>query len=80
MNQTHEPKPLIPPTSPQRELGRADGLRAALAVIRRLRGYRKNPDYRMTQNDLNFICEALQRASVGRLFDGEWDGDDGVGR
>jgi len=46
-------------------LTRAQGLQVALDVIRALRGYRKNPDYRTIQNDLNFICEVLQRASEG---------------
>lgn len=46
-------------------LTRAQGLQAAAAVIHALRGYRKNPDYRTFQNDLNFVCEVLQRASSG---------------
>jgi hypothetical protein len=37
----------------------------AIDVIHALRGYRKNVDYRTLQNDLNFVCEVLQRASEG---------------
>jgi hypothetical protein len=37
----------------------------AADVIHSLRGYRKNPGYRTMQNDLNFLCEVLQRASAG---------------
>ena len=48
-----------------RPLTRAQGLQVAADVIRSLRGYRKNPDYRTRQNDLNFVCEVLQRASEG---------------
>jgi len=49
-------------------LTRAEGLRVAAAVIGHLRGYRKNPEYRTIQNDLNFVCEVLQRASDGDRF------------
>jgi hypothetical protein len=37
----------------------------ATDVIHSLRGYRKNADYRTMQNDLNFVCQVLQRASAG---------------
>src|SRR5450631_3742120 len=46
-------------------LTRAEGLQIAADVIHSLQGYRKNPDYRTIQNDLNFVCEVLQRASAG---------------
>ena len=46
-------------------LTRAQGLQVAAVVMQSLRGYRKNPDYRTRQNDLNFLCEVLQRASAG---------------
>jgi hypothetical protein len=54
----------------QKELGprpltRAQGLQVAADMIHSLGGYRKNPDYRIMQNDLNFVCEVLQRASAG---------------
>lgn len=48
-----------------RPLTRAQGLQMAIDVIHALRGYRKNVDYRTLQNDLNFVCEVLQRASEG---------------
>jgi len=47
-------------------LTRAQGLQAASDLIHALQGYRKNPDYRTIQNDLNFICKVLERASVGQ--------------
>ena len=50
-----------------RPLTRAHGLQAAAKVIRSLQGYRKNPDYRTRQNDLNFVCDMLQRASIGEI-------------
>ncbi len=50
-----------------RPLTRAQGLQAAAEVIRSLQGYRKNPDYRTWQNDLNFVCDMLQRASTGEI-------------
>jgi|ERR1039458_3014582 hypothetical protein len=53
------------PSLRRRPLTRAQGLQAAADVIRSLQGYRKNPDYRTTQNDLHFVCEVLQRASDG---------------
>ena len=46
-------------------LTRAQGLRVGADVVHSLQGYRKNPDYRTIQNDLNFVCDALQRASAG---------------
>lgn len=52
-----------------RPLTRAQGLQVAADVIHRLGGYRKNPDYRTIQNDLNFVCEVLQRASIGEIGD-----------
>ena len=51
----------------RRLLTRDQGLQAAADVIHSLRGYRKNPDYRALQNDLNFVCEVLQRASAGEI-------------
>jgi hypothetical protein len=48
-----------------RPLTRTQGLKVAADVIHSLRGYRKNPGYRTMQNDLNFVCEVLQRASAG---------------
>jgi hypothetical protein len=48
-------------------LTRAQGLPMAAAVIHALRGYRKNPDYRTIQNDLNFVCEVLLRVSAGEI-------------
>jgi hypothetical protein len=48
-----------------RPLTRAQGLQVAAKVIHSLQGYRKNPDYRTIQSDLNYVCEVLQRASVG---------------
>ena len=50
-----------------RPLTRAQGLQGAAKVIRSLQGYRKNPDYRTRQNDLNFVCDMLQRASTGEI-------------
>ena len=50
-----------------RPLTRTQGLQVAAEVIQSLRGYRKNPDYRTIQNDLNFVCEVLQRASTGEI-------------
>jgi hypothetical protein len=50
-------------------LTRDQGLQAAADVIRSLQGYRKNPDYRTRQNDLNFVCEVLLRASAGETID-----------
>jgi hypothetical protein len=52
-----------------RPLTRDQGLQAAADVIRSLQGYRKNPDYRTMQNDLNFVCEVLLRASAGETND-----------
>src|ERR1035438_7860367 len=46
-------------------LTRPQGLQVAADVIQSLRGYRKKPDYRTMQNDLNFVCEVLQRSSAG---------------
>ena len=55
-------------SAPTRRLLTRDlGLQAAADVIHSLRGYRKNPDYRALQNDLNFVCEVLQRASAGEI-------------
>src|SRR5450755_4438439 len=56
-----------PPNPPKLlpTLTRAQGLKVAADVIRSLRGYRKNPGYRTMQNDLNFVCEVLQRTSAG---------------
>ena len=48
-----------------RPLTRTQGLQMAADVIHALRGYRKNADYRTMQNDLNFVCQVLQRASSG---------------
>lgn len=48
-----------------RPLTRTQGLQLAADVIHSLRGYRKNADYRTIQNDLNFVCQVLQRASSG---------------
>ena len=48
-----------------RPLTRTQGLNVAADVIQSLRGYRKTPDYRTMQSDLNFLCEVLQRASAG---------------
>jgi hypothetical protein len=48
-----------------RPLTRTQGLNVAADVIQSLRGYRKTPDYRTLQSDLNFLCEVLQRASAG---------------
>ena len=50
-------------------LTRAQGLQVASDVIGKLRGYRKNPEYREIQRDLNFICEVLQRVSEGETND-----------
>jgi len=50
-------------------LTRAQGLQVASDVIGKLRGYRKNPEYRTIQRDLNFICEVLQRVSEGGTND-----------
>ena len=50
-----------------RPLTRAQGLQAASDVIHSLQGYRKNPDYRTIQNDLNFVCEVLQGVSTGEI-------------
>ena len=64
------PKARLPPPHPtfsrqSDPLTRTQGLQVASDVIWALRGYRKNPDYRTIQRDLNFICEVLQRASEG---------------
>ena len=48
-------------------LTRAQALELAAEVIHSLRGYRNNPDYRTMQNDLNFVCDVLQRASTGEI-------------
>jgi hypothetical protein len=48
-----------------RPLTRAQGLNVAADVIQSLRGYRKTPDYRTLQSDLNFLCDVLRRASAG---------------
>ena len=48
-----------------RPLTRSQGLQVATDMIHSLRGYRKNPDYRTMRNDLNFVCEVLQRAGAG---------------
>jgi len=54
------------PKAPEpRPLTRSQGLQVAADVIHALQGYRKNVDYRTMQNDLNFVCEVLQRASAG---------------
>lgn len=50
-------------------LTRAQGLQAASDVIGKLQGYRKIPEYRTIQRDLNFICEVLQRVSEGEMKD-----------
>jgi hypothetical protein len=55
--------------SDSRPLTRKQGLNVAADVIQSLRGYRKNPDYRTMQSDLNFVCEVLQRASAGETKD-----------
>ena len=61
-------KPQAVQNAPTRGLlTRDQGLQAAADVIHSLRGYRKNPDYRTLQNDLNFVCEVLQRASAGEI-------------
>jgi hypothetical protein len=52
-----------------RPLTRTQGLQMAADVIHALRGYRKNTDYRTAQNDLNFVCEVLQRAAAGETHD-----------
>ena len=54
-------------TPSPRELTRAQGLRAAADVIHSLGGYRRKLDSRTIQNDLNFVCEVLQRASEGEI-------------
>ena len=51
----------------RRPLTRDQGLQAAAELIHSLRGYRKSPEYRVLQNDLNFVCEVLQRASAGEI-------------
>jgi len=45
----------LPPTD-------AQWLQMAFDVIHALQGYRKSPDYRTIQNDLNFVREVLRRA------------------
>ena len=52
-------------TATRPQLTRKQGLNVAADVILSLRGYRKTPDYRTMQNDLNFLCEVLRRASAG---------------
>ena len=52
-----------------RPLTRTQGLQMAADLIHALRGYRKSTDYRTTQNDLNFVCEVLQRAAAGETND-----------
>ena len=42
-------------------------MRAAADVIHSLGGYRRKLGYRTIQNDLNFVCEVLQRASEGEI-------------
>jgi hypothetical protein len=68
-----EPPPAKPPALHKapglRPLTRAQGLQMAAAVIHSLQGYRKKPDYRTMQNDLNFVCAVLQRASAGETSD-----------
>ena len=59
------PKVRERPDLRSRPLTRTQGLKVAADVIRSLRGYRKNPGYRTMQNDLNFVCEVLQRTSAG---------------
>src|SRR5450755_4537429 len=59
------PKVHKKPDLRSRPLTRAQGLKVAADVIHSLRWYRKNPGYRTMQNDLNFVCEVLQRASAG---------------
>ena len=56
------------PDPRSRPFTRAQGLKVAADVIRSLRGYRKTPGYRTMQNDLNFVCEVLQRASAGETI------------
>jgi len=50
-----------------RPLTRTQALQAAADVIHSLQGYRKKPTYRTMQNDLNFVCDVLQRASTGEI-------------
>lgn len=59
--------PALPKAAGPRPLTRVQGLQVAADVIRSLGGYRKNPDYRTFQNDLNFVCEVLQHASSGDI-------------
>lgn len=61
LQQVPDPRP--------RPLTRAQGLQVAADVIHSLQGYRKNPDYRTIQNDLNFVCEVLQRVTAGETTD-----------
>ena len=59
-------KPLkVRSTTTRPHLTRKQGLQVAADAIQSLRGYRKTPDYRTLQSDLNFLCEVLQRASAG---------------
>jgi hypothetical protein len=58
-------RPALHKAPDSRPLTRDQGLQSAADVIYSLQGYRKNPDYRTMQNDLNFVCEVLQRASAG---------------
>jgi hypothetical protein len=60
-----EKPPKARSTGARPHLTRKQGLQVAADAIQALRGYRKNPDYRTLQNDLNFLCEVLQRASAG---------------
>ena len=60
-------QPAVHETPGPREFTRAQGLRAAADVIHALGGYRRKFDYRTIQNDLNFVCEVLQRASAGEI-------------
>jgi hypothetical protein len=52
------------PRAPRSQLTRKAALQVAADLIHSLQGYRKTADYRVVQNDLNLLCEALQRASV----------------
>ena len=60
-------QPALHKTPDPRPLTRAQGLRAAADVIHSLGGYRRKLGYRTIQNDLNFVCEVLQRASEGEI-------------
>ena len=62
-----EKQPALHKTPGPRPLTRVQGLRAAADVIHSLGGYRRKLGYRTIQNDLNFVCEVLQRASEGEI-------------